>query len=51
MGGPIDINVDAFWETSMGFLKCAVLQLLKYIAKVVSIWISKVGQNSTAFRK
>ena len=21
MGGPIDVNVDVFWETSLGFLK------------------------------
>ena len=27
MGGPIDINVDVFWETSVGFLKSVVLQL------------------------
>ena len=28
MGGPIDMNVGVFWETSVGFLKSAVLQLL-----------------------
>ena len=27
MGGPIDMHVDVFWETSVGFLKCVVLQL------------------------
>ena len=27
MGSPIDMNVDVFWETSMGFLKSVVLQL------------------------
>ena len=26
MGGPIDMNVGAFWETSAGFLKCVALQ-------------------------
>ena len=27
MGSPIDMNVDVFWETSVGFLKSVVLQL------------------------
>ena len=27
MGGPIDMNVGVFWETSVGFLKSVVLQL------------------------
>ena len=27
MGGRIDMNVDVFWETSVGFLKSVVLQL------------------------
>ena len=51
MGGPIDIDVDVFWETSVGFLKSVVLQLFpKYIQSYI-IWMSKVGQNSTAFKK
>ena len=27
MGSPIDMNVDVFWETSVGFLRSVVLQL------------------------
>ena len=27
MGSPIDMNVDVFWETSVGFLQSVVLQL------------------------
>ena len=27
MGGPIDMNIGVFWETSAGFLKSVVLQL------------------------
>ena len=46
------MNADEFWETSVGFLKSVVLQLFpKNIAKVISIWMSKVEQNSTAFKK
>ena len=37
-GGPIDMNIDEFWETSVGFLKCVVLKLFP---KVMSIWMSK----------
>ena len=34
MGGPIDMNVDVFWETSVGFQICVVLQLfLEYSQK------------------
>ena len=29
MGGPIDMNVGEFWETSMGFLKSVASQLLQ----------------------
>ena len=39
------MNVGLFWETSVGFLKSAVC------VKVMSIWISKIAQNSTAFKK
>ena len=37
------MNVGMFWETSVGFLKSAV--------KVMTIRMSKVGQNSTALKK
>ena len=34
MGGPIDMNVDVFWETSVGFQISVVLQLfLEYSQK------------------
>ena len=46
MGGSIDMNVGAFWETSVGFIKSVILQLL-----LESIWMSKVGRNSTAFKR
>ena len=39
------MNVGLFWETSVGFLKSEVC------VKVMSIWISKIAQNSTAFKK
>ena len=39
------MNADEFWETSAGFLKSVVLQLFpRDIAKVISIWMSKVEQ-------
>ena len=31
MGSPIDMNVDVFWETSVGFLKSVVLQFFSKI--------------------
>ena len=38
MGSPIDMNVDVFWETSVGFLKCVVLQLFpKYSQSYVNL--------------
>ena len=38
MGGPIDMNVGVFWETSAGFLKSAALQLLpKYSESNVNL--------------
>ena len=37
MGRPIDMNADVFCETSVGFLKCVVLQLFQ--------------KHSTAFKK
>ena len=51
MGGPIDMNVGVFWETSVGFLKSVVLQLFpKYSQSNVNLSV-KVGQISTAFKK
>ena len=43
MGGPIGMNVDVFWESSLRFLKSVDLQGM-------SIWMSKVEQNSTVFK-
>ena len=38
MGSPIDMNVDVFWETSVGFLKSVVLQLFpKYSQSYVNL--------------
>ena len=38
MGSPIDINIDVFWETSVGFLKRVVLQLFpKYSQSSVNL--------------
>ena len=51
MGGPIDMNVGVFWETSVGVPKSVVFKSSRNIAKVMSIWMSKVDQNSTAFKK
>ena len=47
MGGSIDVNVGVFWETSVGFLKSVVS---RNIPNVMSIWMSKVGQNLAAFK-
>ena len=38
MGGTSDMNVGAFWETSVGFLKCVVLQFFpKYSQSYVNL--------------
>ena len=38
MGSPIDMNVDVFWETFVGFLKSVVLQLFpKYSQSNVNV--------------
>ena len=38
MGGPIDLNIGVFWETSVGFLKSVVLQLFpKYSQSNVNL--------------
>ena len=42
MGGPIDANVDMFWDTSVGFLKYVVLQLFpKYSQSYVNLNVKK----------
>ena len=51
VGGLIDMNVGVFWETSVDFLKSVICNFSRNIAKVMSIWMSKVEQNSTAFKK
>ena len=51
MGSPIDMNVDVFWETSVGFLKSVVLQLFsKYSQSNVNLNVKK-GQNLNVFKK
>ena len=38
MGGPINMNVGTFWETSVGFLKSVIFQLIpKYIQSYVNL--------------
>ena len=49
MDGPIYMKVGMFWETSVDFIKSVVLS--KNITKVMSIWMSKVGQNTTTCKK
>ena len=40
MGGPTDMNIGVFWETSVGFLKSVVLQLFpKYSRPYMPIWM------------
>ena len=34
MGGPIDMNVSVFWETSVGFLKSVVLELFPKYSQI-----------------
>ena len=36
MGGPIDMNVDVFWEIYVGILKSVVCNFSQNIAKVMS---------------
>ena len=50
MGGPIDMNADAFWETSVSFLESVVLQFPQNIAKVMSIWMSKIDEKLTGLK-
>ena len=50
-GWPYLHDVDVFWGTSTGFLKSVVLQLFPKYSQKMSIWMSKVGQNSTVFKK
>ena len=45
MGGPIDINFDMFWETSVGFLKCVVLQRFpKYSQSYVNLNLKSIAK-------
>ena len=38
MCGPIDMNVEVFWETSVAFLECLILQLFpKYSQGYVNL--------------
>ena len=50
MGGSIDTNVGVFWETYVSFLS-VVCNISQNIAKVMPIWMSKVDQNKTVFKK
>ena len=52
MSSPIDMNVDVFWETSVGVLKDVILQRFpKYSQSIVKLnFTVEVGQNSTAFK-
>ena len=51
MGGHINMNGGVFWEASVGFLKCVVLQLFpKYSQSNVNLNV-KSRANSTAFKK
>ena len=52
MGGTIDMNVGVFWETSVGFLKSIVSHNFSQgMAKVMSIRVSNIAQNSTILKK
>ena len=50
MGASIDMNVGVFWESLVGFLKSVVLQLFLKYSQSYGIWMSKLGQNSTALK-
>ena len=42
MDSPIDMNVDMFWESSVGFLKCVALQLFsKYSQSYANLNVKK----------
>ena len=52
MGGRIDMNADVFWETSVGFLKCVVLQIFpKYSQSYVNLNVKSREKFTTAFKK
>ena len=52
MGFPIDMNLCGLVWNSCGHSKrCGFCNFSRNISKVMSIRISKVGQNSTAFKK
>ena len=47
MGDPIDMNVDVFWETSVAFLKCVVLQLFpKYSQSYVNLNVKSRAKSN-----
>ena len=40
IGGPINMNVGAFWETSVGFPKSVILQLFpKYSQSYINLYV------------
>ena len=50
-GSPINIWLGIFWETCVAYLKSAVSNFSQNITNVMSIWMSRVAQNSTALKK
>ena len=48
MGGPIDMNIGVFWETSVGFLK--ISNFSQHTAKVISVSMSQVAGSSMALK-
>ena len=51
MDGCIDVNLCLFWKTFVIFLKSSVLRFFRNIAKVMLIWMAKVGQNLITHKK
>ena len=51
IGDTIDMNVAGFWEISVRFLKCVILQLFPKYSQSYANLMSKVDQNSTVFKK
>ena len=50
MGGPIDMNVDVFWEIPVGFPKNAVLQLFpKYSKSYVNLNVKSTAKFNCCF--
>ena len=47
MGGPIDMNVGEFWETSVSFLKHVVLELFpKYSQNYVNLNVKSSANHN-----